>query len=100
MTRNDWSRRSTRGFAKRSDFTKRGGDMSDIVQRLRNWCTDWDRAPMARGEPPRDGLHCDDLLEAAAEIERLRNALEPFVAFRDQSPSQMAMIIHKRMDGL
>ena len=46
--------------------------MSDIVQRLRNWCTDWDRAPMARGEPPRDGLHCGDLLDAAAEIERLR----------------------------
>jgi len=57
--------------------------MSDIVERLRNWCTDWNGAQMVRGEPPRDGLHCDDLLDAVAEIECLRarfaapaNALE------------------------
>ena len=42
-----------------------------IVDRLRNWCTDWNGAPMNPGEPPRDGLHCDDLISAAAEIERL-----------------------------
>jgi hypothetical protein len=44
----------------------------DIVNKLRGWCTDWNGSQMVRGEPPRDGLHCDDLLDAADEIERLR----------------------------
>ena len=44
----------------------------DIMERIRGWCIDWNGAPMMRGEPPRDGLHCDDLLDAADEIERLR----------------------------
>jgi hypothetical protein len=47
-----------------------------IVDRLRNWCTDWNGAPMNPGEPPRDGLHCDDLISAAAEIERLTAELK------------------------
>jgi len=46
--------------------------MTDIGERLRGWCTDWNGAAMAPGECPRDGLHFDDLLAAAAEIERLR----------------------------
>lgn len=50
--------------------------MSDIVERLKSWCTDWNGAQMVRGEPPRDGLHCDDLLDAVAEIERLRGQVE------------------------
>ena len=47
----------------------------DVVERLRGYCVDWNGAPMDRGEAPRDGLHCGDLMEAAAEIERLRAAL-------------------------
>jgi hypothetical protein len=31
---------------------------------------------------------------------RLRRALEPFVALRDQAPSQMAKIIHKDLNGM
>jgi hypothetical protein len=50
--------------------------MTDIVERLRAWCIDWNGSQMVRGEPPRDGLHCDDLLDAAAEIERLRNVAQ------------------------
>ena len=46
--------------------------MTDIVERLRGWFTDWDGSRMVPGEPPRDGIHCDILMEAADEIERLR----------------------------
>jgi hypothetical protein len=35
-----------------------------------------------------------------AQVEGLRTALEPFVALRDQAPSQMAKIIHKGIDGV
>lgn len=45
-----------------------------IAEKLRGWCTDWNGAAMVRGEPPRDGIHCDDLLDAIAEIERLQAA--------------------------
>jgi len=47
----------------------------DIVERLRAWVTDWDGSQMVDGEPPRDGLHCNELREAAAEILRFRAAL-------------------------
>ena len=49
--------------------------MTDIVKRLTAWTIDWDDSRMVDGEPPRDGIHCDVLREAAAEIERLRAAL-------------------------
>src|SRR6185312_5753149 len=75
MTRNDWSRRSTRGFAKRSDFTKRGGDMSDIIA----WsCDERDRKKCRNAH----GCHCREIASlmarndaAAAEIDRLRAQL-------------------------
>lgn len=51
---------------------------SEIAKKLREWCTDWNGAAMVRGEPPRDGLHCDILLDAAAEIERLAEIEELF----------------------
>lgn len=47
----------------------------DIALRLRSWTIDWNGQPMVRGEPPRDGLHCDDLIDAALEIENLRRQL-------------------------
>lgn len=53
--------------------------MNDVLERLRGWCTDWNGAPMVRGEPPRDGLHCDVLFDAADEIERLLAALNEIV---------------------
>ena len=46
--------------------------MSDISEKLRALTVDWNGKPMADGEPPRDGLHCKDLRDAADEIERLR----------------------------
>jgi hypothetical protein len=49
--------------------------MADIVTKLRGWCADWNDSRMVRGEPPRDGIHCDVLYDAADEIERLRAAL-------------------------
>lgn len=48
----------------------------DLIERLRGWVTDWDGSPMVPGEPPRDGIHCDVLIEAIAEITRLRAELE------------------------
>lgn len=54
--------------------------MGDVVERLKNWCTDWNGQQMVRGEPPRDGLHCDDLLDAADEIDRLRARVESLEA--------------------
>ncbi len=49
---------------------------AELVLRLRGWCTDWNGAQMVRGEPPRDGLHCDILLDSATTIERLSKELE------------------------
>jgi hypothetical protein len=47
---------------------------ANIGEKLLGWCTDWNGAPMVRGEPPRDGLHCDDLYDAAAAIAQHRTA--------------------------
>lgn len=49
--------------------------MIDQAAKLRTWTVDWNGALMVDGEPPRDGLHCRDLRDAAAEIERLRELL-------------------------
>lgn len=56
--------------------------LADLVKRLRAWTVDWDCSQMARGEPPRDGLDCATLRDAAdaiersvAEVERLRAIL-------------------------
>ena len=50
--------------------------MSDVLAKLRNWVTDWNGLGMVRGEPPRDGLHCDDIYDAIDEIMRLRKRLD------------------------
>lgn len=42
----------------------------------------------------------DALQDAIDRIEQLTTALEPFIALRDQLPSQMAKIIHKGVSGL
>lgn len=34
------------------------------------------------------------------DLERLGSALEPFIALRDQSPSETTKVIHKDLDGL
>lgn len=52
----------------------------EIERKLRGWCTDWNGAAMARGEPPRDGLHCDDLLDAADHLAEAEKVMEPFDA--------------------
>ena len=54
----------------------------DLVKRLRNWTTDWNGAKMVPGEPPRDGLHCDIIDEAAARIEA-RSMFESGASRRD-----------------
>lgn len=56
-----------------------------IAEKLRGWCTDWNGAPMVRGEPPRDGLHCGDLLDAASEIDRLTPYVEAFRREEDRA---------------
>lgn len=48
----------------------------DIAETLRSWTIDWNGAPMVDGEPPRDGLHCKILRDAADEIVRLRAEVE------------------------
>lgn len=40
-----------------------------------------------------------ELEQAKGQVESLRNALEPFIALRDQSPTQMAKVIHKGIAG-
>ena len=55
--------------------TEQGEAVTDIVKRLTAWTIDWDDSRMVDGEPPRDGIHCDVLREAAAEIECLRGTL-------------------------
>lgn len=47
--------------------------MTNLERVLRGWVTDWNGEPMARGEPPRDGIHCDvlyDAIEALAAARR------------------------------
>jgi hypothetical protein len=62
--------------------------MNAIVKQLRAWVTDWNGQPMVRGEPPRDGIHCDVLIDAAAEIERLEKRAAG--AFTDEEKRQAA----------
>ena len=62
----------------------------DITERLAGWTTDWDGSQMVDGEPPRDGLHCDVLREAAAEILRLRAEL---AAARDAALEEAAKYV-------
>lgn len=58
-------------------------DVKALVERLNNFCIDWDGSIMEREESPMDGLRCGDVLDATAaltaqaeEIERLRARLE------------------------
>ena len=44
----------------------------DITERLRHFCTDWDGSQMDDHTEPMPGLHCIELRDAAAEIDRLR----------------------------
>jgi len=53
----------------------KGGAVTDIVERLRSFCTDWDGSSMSNDTEPMPGLHCIELREAADEIERLRAAI-------------------------
>jgi hypothetical protein len=73
--------------------------MADIVERL--------RFDAIRSEVQFSKGVASNIDEAANEIERLRNlveglrtAFEPFVALRDQSPCEMAKVIHKGLDGV
>jgi hypothetical protein len=60
---------------------------------------DFDDAGASDDEPVR-GVLMGHIRQWHDQAERLKLALEPFVALRDQSPSQMAKIIHKGVDGL
>jgi hypothetical protein len=42
----------------------------------------------------------EEVLALRSEVVRLREALAPFVAPRDQSPSQMAKVIHKDLNDM
>ena len=63
--------------------------MSDsLVERLRNWTTDWDGSKMVAGEPPKDGLHCDIIDEAADRIEALEGSIDAAThAMAETSPN-------------
>lgn len=41
---------------------------TDLIERLTGWFTDWNGERMVPGEPPRDGIHCDILMEAATAL--------------------------------
>lgn len=60
---------------------------------------DFDDAGAADDEPIK-GITAGDIRRWHDELDNLRSALRPFVALRDQSPSQMAKIIHKDIDGM
>lgn len=45
------------------------GDKRELVERLRCWTTDWNDTKMVPGEPPRDGIHCDIIDEAADALD-------------------------------
>lgn len=60
-------------------------DVKALVERLNNFCIDWDGSIMEREESPMDGLRCGDVLDAANtltaqadEIERLRGIVRLF----------------------
>lgn len=57
--------------------------MSNLELRLRSWTIDWNGATMDDREPPRDGVICRDLREAADEIGRLRAAISRIDAIND-----------------
>jgi hypothetical protein len=50
--------------------------MTDIVERLAGYCTDYDGSPIPDGADPMDGLHCDVLYAAMNEILSLRSRAE------------------------
>lgn len=65
----------------------------DLVKRLRNWTTDWDGSKMVPGEPPKDGLHCDIIDEAADRIVALeaeRDALREAVGKAEAALADIA----------
>ena len=43
-------------------------DRNELAERLIGWCTDWNGSQMARETSPRDGIHCDVLLDAATAL--------------------------------
>lgn len=59
--------------------------MTDIVERLAGYCTDYDGSPIPDGAEPMDGLHCDVLYASMNEILSLRSRAEKAEAERQQS---------------
>ena len=76
--------------------------MSDIVERLRHFCTDWDGSAMDDHTEPMPGLHCIELREAADEIERLRAlavALSaPIISYFNPAPDAAAPLVNSQGD--
>jgi len=68
----------------------------DLIRALRSYAATLRR----EDDISRFGHPADIMDEAAVRIERLELALGPFIALRDQAPSQMVKIIHKGVDGL
>jgi len=54
-----------------------------VAENLWGWTTDWDGSWMKDGEPPRDGLHCDALREAASIIGKLHSQAKEARSERD-----------------
>lgn len=50
-------------------------DAIGLSERLRQWVTDWDGSQMQDGEPPRDGIHCDIIREAATALDALQGEI-------------------------
>lgn len=55
-------------------------DAIGLSDRLRQWVTDWDGSQMQDGEPPRDGIHCDIIREAATALDALQARVEELEA--------------------
>ena len=53
--------------------------MSDIVQRLRDFCIDWDGSSMSDQTEPMPGPHWAELREAADTIEHMRDVMRQVV---------------------
>lgn len=50
--------------------------MTDLIERLREWCQDWDGSEMADAAETRTTVDCRTMREAADELSALRERVE------------------------
>lgn len=75
----------------RARIDRPSGEHAELVERLKGWCTDWNGAAMVRGEPPRDGLHCDILYDAASVIASQDERIASLERDRDEARADAKM---------